>query len=210
MFSGIVESIGQILKIAPGQKSFQIWVARPKEFNDLEVGDSIAIDGVCLTAERFDDALIQFTVGLETMTLLGWTPKILENKIVNLERSLEFGSRVHGHLVTGHVDALGEVVKVDLQGDCLILGIQIPVECQGYVWKKGSLTVNGVSLTVNSVVEGVIELCLVPETLRRTNLKELKVNQYVNIETDYLAKCFLHSKTQGLWSSSPAEVQNEI
>src|SRR4051812_1007571 len=107
MFSGIVEAQSRILKAEQDQNLVRITVEKPTDFNDLNAGDSIATSGVCLTVERFDEKTIQFALGAETLQVTGWTAEKLKGLQVNLERSLRFGDRVHGHVVSGHVDAVG-------------------------------------------------------------------------------------------------------
>lgn len=194
MFSGIVEAQSPILKIQNLQQAVRIWVQRPAHFDDLKSGDSIACNGVCLTVESFDADSMQFTLALETLNVLRLQPESLVGTRVNLERSLRFGDRVHGHLVTGHVEGLGKVLKNEAYGDSWLLDIELPANLMKWVWKKGSLTVHGVSLTVNEVHGSHVSLCLIPETVQRTNLAQFAVGHLLNIETDYLAKALLQSR----------------
>lgn len=198
MFSGIVEAKATIVRaeeIIPG-KLTRVWVAKPAQFDDLGLGDSVATDGVCLTVEAFDDKTIQFALAAETLAVTNWqTAKGaagLVGREVNLERSLRMGDRIHGHLVAGHVDAASRVVRTeDLGPDgdrTRIVEVEIPKELRGMVWKKGSWALNGVSLTVNSVEGGVASHCLIPETLLRTNLGQLKKGDLVNVEVDTFAR----------------------
>ncbi len=199
MFSGIVESCARIERVEEisREKLTRIWVARPSDFNDLRVGDSVANDGVCLTVEAFDSATIQFALAAETLAVTNWRsvgdPSQLKGRKVNLERSLRFGDRIHGHLVAGHVDAAVKVVSIEDDGEMRIIGVEIPETLRKMVWKKGSWAVNGVSLTVNSVDGGVASHCLIPETLSRTNLGTLKVGDLVNVEVDTFARALAQS-----------------
>ena len=188
MFSGIIESVAVIQKVQQFNSLVRIWVQRPQSFNDLHTGDSIAVDGCCLTVEEFNVDQIQFALGFETLSLLKITAAQLENKVVNLERSLRFGDRMHGHLVSGHVEGLGMVSSKTWQGDSLVFRIEVPLSLRPSVWTKGSVTMHGVSLTVNDVGSSDFEVCLIPETLKQTNLEKLEVGSMVHIETDYLAK----------------------
>lgn len=200
MFSGIVESKSAILRaeeVIPG-KLTRIWVARPSDFNDLGIGDSVATDGVCLTVEAFNDQTVQFALAAETLAITNWKTETsdatsLVGRFVNLERSLRMGDRIHGHLVSGHVDAASKVTRVEDLGETRIIDIAIPKELRGMVWKKGSWALNGVSLTVNSVDGGIASHCLIPETLMRTNLGSLKVGDLVNIEVDVFARALAQS-----------------
>ena len=198
MFSGIIEQQSEILDVVEKQTSVQITVRRPKTFDDLKLGDSIATNGVCLTVENLQSTTMQFTLGQETLKFLdrafiNW--KILK---LNLERSLKFGDRVHGHLVTGHVDQLGEVIESFASGECWLLKIKL-FDGQGVVWKKGSIAINGISLTVNEVettAEGLyFSVCLIPETIKKTNLADYRIGDLVMIETDYLAKAYFSKQS---------------
>ncbi len=188
MFSGIIESVAVIQKVQEFNSLVRIWVERPQSFNDLSIGDSIAVDGCCLTIEEFSEQHIQFALGFETLTLLKIKPTQLENKTVNLERSLRFGDRMHGHLVSGHVEGLGIIRGKTWQGDSLVFRIEVPAALRPSLWAKGSVAMHGVSLTVNDVGANDFEVCLIPETLKQTCLAKLEVGSTVHIETDYLAK----------------------
>jgi riboflavin synthase len=161
MFSGIIEATQIIKNTKSSNQVIQIEIDRPVFFQDLKVGDSIAINGVCLTLESFTSESLFFTLGFETLSLLKWKEDDLKNKSVNLERSLLFGDRIHGHLVSGHVDALAKTLDRIVQG---------------------------VSLTVNQVLENSFCVCLIPEMLKKTNLNQIQVNDLVNLEADYLIK----------------------
>lgn len=188
MFSGIVEAVMPILSSQELVNAYRIQVKKPNDFNDIKLGDSIACDGVCLTVEAFDDQQITFTLAAETIKVLRWNPQSWLGKKINLERSLRFGDRIHGHLVTGHVDSLGTVRRADLEGESFFLDVEVAPSILPYVWKKGSVTLNGVSLTVNELQGAIVSVCLIPETLKRTNLGELKVQGVVNVEPDYMAR----------------------
>lgn len=188
MFSGIIESVQPILSSQELANAYQIRVQRPAEFDDIKVGDSIACDGVCLTIESFSDSELFFTLAAETIRVLKWQPDSWIGKKLNLERSLRFGDRIHGHLVTGHVDSLGKVLRAEAIGESFFLDVEVEASILPFVWTKGSITLNGVSLTVNQVQQRVLSVCLIPETMKRTNLGELKFNGSVNVEPDYMAR----------------------
>ncbi|MFS4458117.1 riboflavin synthase [Bdellovibrio sp. HCB2-146] len=193
MFSGIVESVQPIVHSQELPNAYRIQITKPEEFNDLKLGDSVACDGVCLTVEAFDNKTITFALAAETIRVLEWKPEKFLGKKVNLERSLRFGDRIHGHLVTGHVDSLGEVTRSDLQGESLFLDVKVADSILPYVWKKGSVTLNGVSLTVNELNGSTVSVCLIPETIKRTNLALLKVGDRINVEPDYMARAIQRS-----------------
>jgi len=189
VFSGIVEALSPVKSARSSGQLVQIEVERPREFTDIKNGDSIATNGVCLTVEKFDDRTIQFALGAETLQITGWSAEKLTSAKVNLERSLRMGDRIHGHMVSGHVDGTGRVIRADEEGGSVFLDVQAPPQLLRYVWKKGSWAVNGVSLTINNVTpEGTVSMCLIPETVKRTNLGSLKAGENVNLEVDMMAR----------------------
>ncbi len=194
MFSGIVESQTQITSIEEKDQALKLTIERPFIFNDINEGDSISVDGTCLTVETVTPEQIQFTVGAETLRLTTWGLPGLQVKTVNLERSLKVGDRIHGHLVMGHADGTGKVHEIKKAGESSIITLALPKFLTPYVWSKGSLAVNGVSLTINEVRDDLVSVCLVPETLRRTNLSRLKAGDLVNIEVDSMARAIVHSR----------------
>jgi len=192
MFSGIVETTSQITTVVERSGVLQCQVARPPSFDDVKTGDSIAVDGVCLTVETFDPESLTFALGPETLRVTGWTPRGVLGRVVNLERSLRLNDRIHGHLVTGHVDAVGTVQALDREGETLRLTISIPSALAPYVWPKGSIAINGVSLTINNASPREFQVGLIPETLKRTNLGALELNSSVNLEIDNMARGLVH------------------
>lgn len=196
MFSGIVEAIGTVRSVRQDQGVVRIDIEKPLHFNDLSIGDSISVDGVCLTVEALSGGLIQCAIGPETLKITGWTLESLKKRCFNLERSLQLGERIHGHLVTGHVDASGVVKNTKREGgpwgEALYMIIEFPSDYAKFIWKKGSITINGVSLTVNQAGQTNFEVCLIPETLKRTNLAHLSVGDIVNLEMDSYARGMVH------------------
>lgn len=193
MFSGIVETTSSIQTLENSFASIKLVVDRPVTFTDIEIGHSISVNGVCLTVDAFTENHISFVVGAETCEVTGWQNQLQVGQQLNVERSLRFGDRLHGHLVTGHVDARARVVETREMGESKIVLIRLENPRRELYWKKGSLTMNGVSLTVNEVHGDTVEFCLIPETLRRTNLARVSVGDGVTVEYDYLAKLFLNS-----------------
>lgn len=201
MFSGIVESSSSVLSFEQTDEFvYRLLVEKPAFFNDIKLGDSIATNGVCLTVVAFDEKTLAFDVGKETLQVTQWAGSrgLKPQNQVNLERSLRFGDRVHGHFLSGHVDELGEVVKAEpLDGSTWLLAVKLTDQCLPYVWKKGSLGISGVSLTVNRFENNVAEVGLIPETLKLTNLQSFKVGDPINIEYDWMAKA-IYQQTQNL------------
>lgn len=202
MFSGIVEAVEPVMNLVVKDRSLKIEVRRPPTFDDIKIGDSISVNGTCLTVENFTDDRMFFTIGLETINVLHLNladvdqPNFpLRRHPVNLERSLKYGDRIHGHYVTGHVDNLARIVETRAEGDCRFVKLELPAT--RLLWQKGSVTIHGVSLTVNSVAGGdtlQIEVCLIPETLVRTNLSQYEVGDLLNIELDWMAKGLLEGR----------------
>ena len=191
MFSGIVECFQPVREVKDLGGSFLIKVQRPQDFDDIKVGDSIALNGVCLTVENFDQEQISFVVGVETLKVTGWNPTALSKKPFNLERSLKVSDRMHGHWVLGHVDTVSNIVARNEQSSCLILRVAMNKNMAPYIWSKGSVALNGVSLTINDVGPDFFEVCLIPETLKRTNLKNLNVGDSITLEWDSMARAFV-------------------
>lgn len=181
MFTGLIEAIGEILAVAAGQVRVQT------PFADLQAGESVAIAGVCLTVRDPVDGVLQADVHPETLSktnLGGWragTP-------VNLERALRLGDRLGGHLVLGHVDGVGRVVDSRPEGQGRRLWIKVSPDIRRLCVSKGSLAVDGVSLTIAALSLDRVQIALIPETLERTTLGEVRVGQEVNLETDVLGK----------------------
>lgn len=193
MFSGIVEAQSEIVSTSSQPGILRITVQKPVDFNDIKPGDSIAVNGICLTVEKFDQTRIDFALAAETLRVTGWNETTLKSSKVNLERSLRMGDRVHGHFVSGHVDAMGKVEARRELGGSLELDISFPENLKPYIWKKGSWALNGVSLTVNEVRGNSASVCLIPETLDRTNLSNLKLGDSVTVEIDPMARGLVHA-----------------
>ena len=202
MFSGIVEAKSRLLDcVRESEGVSRIFVERPRDFDDLSVGDSVAVNGVCLTVEAYDERAIQFALGAETLAVTGWTAATLAGAELNLERSLRVGDRVHGHFVSGHVDAMAQIQESRDVGGSLEIRARAPLALAPYLWKKGSWALNGVSLTINSVEterDGLlIGACLIPETLKRTNLGSLRAGSSATVEVDSFARAFLRAIETG-------------
>lgn len=192
MFSGIIEAQCSVLQFEKKDSSARIQVQKPAQFDDLRIGDSIAANGVCLTLVDQDSSTMAFDLGPETLRVTGWNETFLLANPLNLERSLKVNSRMHGHFVAGHVDEVGTVRKMERTSDCLVLWVGFSDQFASYVWKKGSVAVNGVSLTVNEVVGLSFQVTLIPETLRRTNLGLLTEGDKVTLEADSMARGLVH------------------
>ena len=191
MFTGVIEATALVTSVCPGDQSLKVFVNRPAHFQDISIGDSMACNGVCLTLEKLDQHKMGFTMGQETLQITGWKEESLRSALLNLERPLRLGDRIHGHLVSGHVDTSIQVVKKEKAGDCLILSFGLPGKQSSEIRNKSCVAIHGVSLTVNHVGEKLFQVCLIPETLRKTNLKALEPGDWVNLETDHYVKGLL-------------------
>lgn len=186
MFSGIVAATGRIEEVKPLQDGVRLTVdVGGLGLEDVGLGDSIANSGVCLTVVAMDGRRVQFDVSRET---LDCTVGLDAPGEVNLEKALQVNDRLGGHIVTGHVDGVGEVVKFAPVGESHELVIRAPAEIAGYIARKGSITVDGVSLTVNRVKGREFSINLIPHTVAVTTLKRLEPGTRVNLEIDILAR----------------------
>ena len=189
MFTGIIEEVGVVAKISGNAMT----VRAAKVMEDLKLGDSIAVNGACLTAVGFgesgENGKSEFSVDLspETMrrTALGG---LSEGRPVNLERALLVSDRMGGHIVQGHVDVTGRVMSTKPEGDSVIFRIRVPKRLDRYIVEKGFVAVDGISLTVVKRGASTFTLAVIPYTLENTNLASLSVGDRVNLEADILAK----------------------
>ena len=187
MFTGIVREVGRIVGLEGGEMGRTLVVEAPETAAATSVGDSVAIGGVCLTAEAVDGGRIRFHTVPETLrrTSLGG---LAEGSDVNVEPALRAGDALGGHYVQGHVDGLGAIGSVEAEGDGLRVVVEAPPEILRYCVEKGSITVDGVSLTVAELLEDAFAVALVPHTLGATTLRDLAPGRQVNLEVDVLAK----------------------
>lgn len=186
MFTGIIQAIGRIHEYeARGTDARMVIGGGGLDFSDLALGDSIAVDGVCLTAVALTPDSFTVDVSAETLRV---TSGFVPGAEVNLEKALRLADRLGGHLVSGHVDGVGSVHAFAPVGESHRLEIDAPPELARYIIRKGSITVNGVSLTVNQVNGTRFALNLIPHTLDMTTLKHLKAGSRVNLEVDMIAR----------------------
>ncbi|MEK6704778.1 MAG: riboflavin synthase [Bdellovibrionota bacterium] len=187
MFTGIVEKVGTVDAVDRLATASNVAIATG--FKDLSIGESVAVNGVCLTVAESVDSMAVFFISHESLarTNLG---ALLAGSKVNLERALKFSDRMSGHIVQGHVDSVAVVSGISKQVDAVDITITIPAQLSRYCVVKGSLAVNGVSLTINTISDSLVELgfTLIPHTWANTNLSTLTVGDTVNIEVDVIAK----------------------
>ncbi|HPB00845.1 MAG TPA: riboflavin synthase [Candidatus Marinimicrobia bacterium] len=187
MFTGIIEEMGEIRAVSENVAGRRFQIAANRILNGINIGDSIAIDGVCLTVENFGKDYIEVQAVTETLarTTLAKVPRGAK---VNLERAMAASGRFGGHFVQGHIDSVAPIVDLQRIGNAATMRIAVPDSIRHYIVEKGSLAVNGVSLTVAGIENEVIEIALIPVTLTETNLGEKKIGDEVNLEVDILAK----------------------
>jgi riboflavin synthase len=189
MFTGLVETIGKIERVERRSKGSRIRVhAGRLPLGRVRIGDSICVQGACLTVVAKRGKVLQFDVSRET---LACTTGLDCPGAVNLERSLRAGDLLGGHLVSGHVDGVGNVVSLEPIGESVLLRLGVPKELRRFVVRKGSLCVDGVSLTVNRAARGSAEINLIPHTLKATTLSRLAPGARVNLEIDLVARYVL-------------------
>ncbi len=187
MFTGIVEETGRVLSFSKNKNGANLVVEAELVLAGVKVGDSISINGVCQTVVDFNKN--RFCVNISDETLDVTTFKNLKvGQIVNLERALTLNSRLGGHIVSGHVDCCAVLSRVEKLSDFYNLEFELPDEKLKYVVEKGSVAIDGISLTVASVFGNKIKVAIIPHTYKNTNLQSLKIGDRVNVETDILAK----------------------
>ncbi len=184
MFTGIIQSIGHIDAITPQGDDLKLSI-RAAHLDDVIVGDSIAVNGVCLTVAQLTKTHFEVHVSKETLNV---TAGLTNKNAVNLEKALRMNDRLGGHLVSGHIDGVGEVVTFNNLGECWLLAVRAPHAISKYIAKKGSICLDGVSLTVNTIEQDIFSMNIIPHTLENTTLKHLSAGSRVNIEIDQIAR----------------------
>ncbi len=188
MFTGIIESQGVIEKIAPQNGDFKVTIQTGKlDMSDVKIGDSIATNGICLTAIEITNNSYVADVSGETMSVTTATDWQVGTS-VNLEKALRLQDRLGGHLVSGHVDGVGTIRQISQEARSWRYEVEAPLELCKYIAAKGSICINGISLTVNQVEGSVFGVNIVPHTRQETTIKEFEVGSKVNLEVDLLAR----------------------
>ena len=187
MFTGIIEDKGKVLRIEYRGQEKKLTIELPFYLTEVQLGDSINLNGVCLTVVKKKEQTIELDLSQETLqkTVLG---ELKEGDQVNLERALKLTDRFGGHIVTGHVYGIGVIVEKRNERDFLQLRIRIPESASRYAVQKGSIAIDGISLTVNEYQGGEIEITLIPYTIEKTTLMDKEVGDRVNVEADILGK----------------------
>lgn len=187
MFTGIIEEVGQIQSVKKGQDWCQFTIRAEKVLRGVKLGDSIAVNGTCLTVTSFTDK--EFTVDLMPETLKSTNlGQLRDGSSVNLERAMAAGDRFGGHFVSGHIDGVGKIVGKTPYGNAVVFRIATDSDLLRYIVPKGSVAIDGISLTVVSVDEGSFTVSIIPHTMGETVLKFRTVNDQVNLECDMIGK----------------------
>lgn len=187
MFTGLIEGTGKIKDARLSGGDMNISIIPLFDMADCRIGDSVAVNGVCLTVTEMNDGLIMMYASEETTsrTTIG---SLRQGAEVNLERALRFSDRLGGHIVSGHVDGIGKIKEKKQVKQSWLIGVSIDEKLSRYTIEKGSITIDGISLTINVCQKGYFEVNIIPETASSTTLLKKKVGDMVNIETDLIAK----------------------
>ncbi len=187
MFTGLIEEVGIVKDTSNKGDNIRLSIAASKIMDDIDLGSSIAIDGTCLSVVKYSNKTFEVDVSEETVKKTT-TGGFKTGRKINLERSIKIGSRLGGHFVTGHIDGIGEINKFDKSDAGAYLGIKAPKDLIKYMVYKGSVAIDGISLTIANVNSDSITIALIPHTIEMTNLKEKSIGDKVNIECDIIGK----------------------
>ena len=188
MFNGIVFSTGKVKSIEKNFNSFLVGIETNLKFSNKDLGTSISCNGVCLTLVKIKGKIINFYISKETLRKSNF--KIIKkNQIINLEKSLSYGQKISGHFAQGHVDTVAKINKINFIDKSWLIKLKISDrKFNKFLVEKASISINGVSLTISKVTNGFFEINIIPHTLQLTNLKNLKINDLVNVELDIFSK----------------------
>ena len=187
MFNGIIKHTGKISKIYKNNNNCILEILSKIKFSKNEIGSSISCSGACLTLEKYKGNLSKFYISKETLNRTNFKSSI-KGDLVNLEKSLRYGDRISGHFAQGHVDTTSIIKKIDFVGKSWFVNFKLPKKYKKYLIQKGSITINGVSLTISKILTDGFQIVVIPQTLKLTNLMYLKEKDVVNIEFDVLGK----------------------
>lgn len=186
MFTGIIQAVGRITDITPKGEDYALTIATAGlDMQDVQLGDSIAVNGVCLTVTAFDAHHFQVMVSKVSLEV---TTGLNSLSAVNLEKAMRLSDRLGGHLVSGHVDGVGNITALTPVGECWLLKVKAPHHISKYIAKKGSLCVDGISLTVNEIAHDEVSINLIPHTMQHTNMQHKQSGDLVNLEIDVIAR----------------------
>ena len=187
MFNGIIKHTGKISKIYKNNNNCNIEILSKIKFSKNEIGSSISCSGACLTLEKYKGNLSKFYISKETLNRTNFRSSN-KGDLINLEKSLKYGDRISGHFAQGHVDTTSIIKKIDFVGKSWFVNFKLPKKYKKYLIQKGSIAINGVSLTISKILKDGFQIVVIPQTLKLTNLMYLKEKDVVNIEFDVLGK----------------------
>ncbi len=187
MFTGIIEEVGKVKSIKKGVQSAQLLIEAKTIFSDLQIGDSVATNGVCLTVTAIDGNLYTADVMNETLSR-STLSELKLGSFVNLERAMQANGRFGGHIVSGHIDGTGKILSIVKDDIAYWYKVQTSSEILHYIVEKGSITIDGIGLTVAKVERDSFSVSIIPHTLAQTTLKDKKIGQTVNLENDIVGK----------------------
>ena len=187
MFSGIIKHTGKIIKINKDNNNCALEIISKIKFSKSEIGSSISCSGTCLTLEKYKTNLSKFYISKETLNRTNFKSSN-KGDLINLEKSLKYGDRISGHFVQGHVDTTSVIQRIDFVGKSWLINFKLIKKYKKYLVQKGSITINGVSLTISKILKDGFQIVVIPQTLKLTNLMYLKEKDVVNVEFDVLGK----------------------
>ncbi len=187
MFNGIIYNQGKIVFLKKNKNSLFLDIKTNLMFKKKDIGSSVSCNGTCLTVLSINNKIIRFYLSIETLNKTNFKKSKLGDNI-NMEKSLRFGSEISGHYLQGHIDTVGKIKNIKIIDNTWLIKIIFPTKFRKLIAEKGSIGINGVSLTVNKLTKNTLTLAVIPHTLKLTNLLNLKKNSLVNIELDLFAK----------------------
>jgi riboflavin synthase len=205
MFTGLIETVGSVARIEQGSTVARLWANATFTTGDVALGDSIAVNGVCLTVTKISGTTYEFDVSPETVRCTS-LQQLTSGSQINLERALRVGDRLGGHLVSGHVDCLATIVERREQSGNWLFRFQLPGQWLRYLVAKGSVTIDGISLTVNELTPDGFTINVIPHTAKQTTLVNRRPGDQVNIETDIIGKYV----ERLLQPSAPPQADNRL
>ena len=200
MFTGIVEEVGEVLTMDRGSKSIKLTIKCKDVLEGTKIGDSISVNGVCLTVVKIDNDYFVADVMPETMNRTAFSTLKVKEK-VNLERAMMLNGRFGGHIVSGHIDGTGTIVNQKRNDNAIVITIKTTYNITNYIVVKGSVALDGISLTVTDVKNELFEVSIIPHTIEKTSLKDKNIGDKINIECDIVGKYiekFTSGKSQGI------------
>ena len=193
MFNGIIFSTGIVQDIFRGKNSYEIALKSKLRFKKSEIGSSISCNGACLTLTKIKRDIIFFYLSKETLKKTNFN-QIKIKDVINIEKSLPYGAKISGHYVQGHTDTTGRILQILIEDKTWVVAFKVDKSFSKYLIEKGSIAINGVSLTISNVKKEIFEINIIPHTLKLTNLINLAPNKFVNIEFDIFSKYLINLK----------------